>query len=147
MAMQVRLFVKVFIAFWLVTIITLGSWLLATHYFESQLPRPQSLRVDALGTPHRIMLRMIYNLEHRNGRALIRTVEEAARRHGTQVYLIDRTGADLLGRDVPERVTRLARDLHRDRKRPSINLPQEQLAVHRIRRREEGPIAAVFSFP
>ena len=34
------LFIKLFIAFWLVTIAILGSWQLTSNYFETQPPGP-----------------------------------------------------------------------------------------------------------
>jgi two-component system sensor histidine kinase CpxA len=147
MGLQSNLFIKVFIAFWLVTIATLGSWLVTTDYFESQLPRPGSNRGNPPGQPHRVMLRMIYNLENMNDRSLARTVENVAEKHDIQAYLIDREGADLLGREVPDRVTRMALRLQRERRRPFINSPREHLAAYRIRRPDEGLMTAVFVYP
>jgi two-component system sensor histidine kinase CpxA len=93
------------------------------------------------------MLRMIYNLENLDGKALARTVESVAEKHDIQVYLIAPDGADLLGREPPGRATRMVRQLQRDPRRPFITSPRDQLAAYRIKRPEAGPMAAVFVFP
>jgi len=142
-----NLFVKVFLAFWLVTIAILGSWLLATDYFESQLPRPVAGQESSPGEPHRIMLRLIYNLENLRGRALTRTVEKVSEKYDIDIYLLSVSGEDLLGREVPERVLAIARTLRRDSRLPFINSPGDQLAAYRIKRPERGPMTAVFVFP
>jgi len=124
-----NLFIKVFLAFWLVTIAVLGGWQLATNYFESQLPRPAWSGARPPGEPHGMMLRMIYNLENLRGRALTRTVEKIRETYDIEIFLLSPSGEDLLDREVPGGVQDIARTLRRDPRLPFINSLDEQLAA------------------
>ena len=147
MRLRGNLFIKVFLAFWLVTIAVLGSWQLATDYFESQLPRPVWRGETPPGEPHGVMLRTIYNLENLRGRALTRTVEKIRETYDIEIFLLSPTGEDLLGREVPGRVQGIARTLRQDPRLPFMNSPDEQLAAYRLKRPDRGPMTAVFVFP
>ena len=62
MRLRGNLFVKVFIAFWLVTCAILGSWMLTADYFDSRPPAGVAGEQPA-GPPHRFVLRMMYDLQ------------------------------------------------------------------------------------
>jgi len=147
MTLHGNLFIKVFLAFWLVTVAVLGSWQLATDYFESQLPRPAASQEMDPGAPHRSMLRMLYNLENYRGTTLSRAVERVREKYDIEIYLLNPSGKDLLGREVPENVLGIAGTLRQDRGPPFVNSPDGQLAAYRIRRPDKGPMTAVFVFP
>ncbi len=147
MGLQSNLFIKVFIGFWLVTIAVLGSWLVATDYFESQLPRPEARQGKAPAQPHRLMLRLLYNLENMGDKALKRTVENVAEKHEIELYLVDRRSKDLLDRELSPEVMEITRQLHQETRRPFINSPDGRMAAYRIRRASARPMTAVFVFP
>jgi signal transduction histidine kinase len=147
MTLQGNLFIKVFVAFWLVTIAILGSWLLVTDYFESRPPRPGNVDRQSPGIPHRFMLRMIYNLENQNHATLTRSINKARNKHNIQIFLVTSNGKDLLAREVPDKVSRIANNLARGRQRAFIVSPRDHLSAYRIERPNDGVISAVFMFP
>ena len=147
MPLSSNLFIKVFIAFWLATVTILGSWLLATDYFESQPPRLETSNRKSPGAPHRFMLRMIYNLENINESKLAKLVDNARKQHNIQIYLITPAGVDLLGKTVPIAVEKISRQLIANKRKAFVNSPREHLAAHRIQRPEEDNVSAVFMFP
>lgn len=142
-----NLFFRMFLGFWLMTIIVLGSWMLTANYFESQPPGREWGDHKRPGPPHRFMLRTLYDLENLDSTALATTVEAIRNKHGIQIYLVSRDGTELLKRELPEEVAHAAKKLGAERNTPSLNLPRRHLAAHRIYRTDEGPVAAVFIFP
>ncbi|MEZ5571553.1 MAG: ATP-binding protein [Halioglobus sp.] len=142
-----NLFLRMFIAFWLMTVAVLGSWLLASNYFESQPPELESGDQKNPGPPHRFMLRVIYNLENQDEAELTKTVEDLHSDHGIRVFLVDRKGADMLRRDVPKSVSRMVDRLRKERRKTVITSPKGRIAGYRIYRENEGAVSAVFVFP
>jgi len=147
MTLRGNLFVKMFIAFWLMTITILGSWLLATNYFDSQPPLMEYADHQTPAPPHRFMLRTIYNLENLDNAALAKAVAEVRRSNDIQIYLLDRSGAELLSQNVPRAVRRAAEKLRDGRRRAIVNTSKRHMAVHAIYRPEQGVVRAVFVFP
>jgi two-component system sensor histidine kinase CpxA len=147
MTLRGNLFMRMFIGFWLMTIAVLGSWQLASNYFESLPPGRQWGENKPPELPHRFMLRTIYMLENLDDAALVEAVEDVRRKHDIQIYLVTRDGTDLLQRDVPNAVARLASKLRGQRRKSVINSPKGRLAAYRIYRPVEGAVGAVFIFP
>jgi two-component system sensor histidine kinase CpxA len=136
-----------FIAFWLMSMTILGSWLMASNYFDSQ---PLGMDWDDQkppAPPHRFLLRIIYNLENLDDVALARTIEEIRAKHDIQIYLVTRDGTDLLRRELPREVSRIAEKLRIERRKSVLNAPRGHLAAYRIYRAHEGAMSAVFVFP
>jgi len=147
MPLRGNLFLKMFIGFWLMTIAVLASWQLASNYFESLPPSREWGDHKPPGLPHRFMLRVIYTLENLEDEALAKAVEEVRRKYDIQIFLVARNGSDLLEREVPKAVARLANKLRSQRRKSIINTPKGHLAAYRIYRPNEGAISAVFVFP
>lgn len=142
-----NLFLRMFIGFWLMTIAVLGSWQLASNYFESLPPAREWDDHKAPALPHRFMLRIIYTLENLEDAALTEAVEEVRRKHDIQIYLVARDGTDLLKREVPKAVARLDNKLRSQRRKAIINTHKGRLSAYRIYRPNEGAVSAVFVFP
>lgn len=147
MMLRGNLFLRMFIGFWLMTIAVLGSWQLASNYFESLPPGRELDDQKPPGPPHRFMLRIIYTLENLDDAALAAAVDEVRREHDIQIFLVARNGTDLLGREVPKSVSRLANKLRSQRRKAVINTPKGHLAAYRIYRPNDGAVSAVFIFP
>ncbi|MDG2047592.1 MAG: ATP-binding protein [Halioglobus sp.] len=147
MKLRGSLFAKLFMAFWLVTIIILGSWQLTSNYFESQPPGPRFSDRDPATAPNRFMLRTLYNLENLNLAALTKNLAKIRRVHDIQIYLLTRDGSDLLGREVPQSIAEISREL---RAVPRKSLPRKSkngLSAIPIYRQDAGALTAVFKFP
>lgn len=142
--MRANLFVKVFVAFWLVTLAVLGSWMLAAEYFDSRPLPIESRREHPPGSPHRLILRLIYDLQQVERAELAARIEQVHERYGLQVFLLDAAGRDVLGRDVPADVQRIADRVLGTRRRVHERRPGERLLAHEIYRRDLGPLRAVF---
>jgi signal transduction histidine kinase len=145
-----NLFIKVFIGFWLVTLAVLGSWMLSDNYFQSRLdvehlaPGPEQ---QPPGPPHRLVLRMVYGLQHSSREELPDLLRRAKQQHNIDVYLLLRDGTEFFQRQVPQRVEEIAQELQGSRRRTARGgAPGELLLAHAIYRPEEGPIRAVFQF-
>jgi hypothetical protein len=140
-----NIFVKVFIGFWLLTVSILGSWLVADHYFDS---RPDGAQFGAAlaGRPTASYC-MIYQLQKVENGSLAQLVEQAARRHGVEIYLLDTAGKEIRGRNVPEAVSEVAGQLRGARRRAYLRTPEARLLAHDIYRSEQGPLRIVFAFP
>ncbi len=144
MTLRGNLFVKMFIAFWLMTILILGSWLLATNYFESQPAIMEYAEQRPQAPPHGFMLRTIYNLENLDTAALAKALDEVRRSSDIQIYLLDNNGADLLGRKVPRAVRRAADKLRDGRRRALFKTAQGHFVAQSIYRPEQGVVRAIF---
>lgn len=144
--MRSNLFVKVFVAFWIVTCAVLGSWVLVSTYFEER-PSAEFVRgKSASGRPHRFVLRTLYELQNSDLSELERTLENARTEHGLDIFLFDASGDELFGRRAPESARALAARLDGKRRRISVKTPRERLVGHSLYRSEEGPVRAVFQF-
>lgn len=151
--MHVRgnIFIKMFIGFWLATITILGSWMLASNYFEERPPVNFDTRSTAHpdgearppGPPHRFVLRIIYNLQNLEDHELAAAVESARQKHDLDIFLLNPAGEDLLGRQVPKDVLRTANQLQHGRRRAFLHTPKGRLVAHEIYRKEQGPLRAV----
>ncbi len=147
MSLRGNLFVKIFVGFWLVTTAVLGSWLLTEDYFRS-LPSGE-LDADPRrpgAPPHRLVLRLIYDLQHAPMDELPQLIEDTRQEHRVEIYLLDPKGKELLGRGVPERVSRAASRLDGMRRRAMDHSRGQLLVAHEIYRRELGTLRAVFQF-
>lgn len=147
MGLSSNLFIKIFFGFWLVTVAVLGSWLVTTDYFESQLPHPGARQGKPPGPPHRLMLRLLYNLETVNDTALKRLIDNVAEKHEIQLFLIDPRNKEFLGRDVPDAVLELTQKLRFERRRPFTTSADGRMAAYPVRRSSARPLTAVFVFP
>ena len=143
--MSGKLFVRIFIGFWLATIAILGSWMLTTHYFDSA-PLGESFEHRRPGPPQRFMLRTIYQLQNLDNEQMNKLLASIKADHGITVYLLNRQGEDLFGRRIPVQVAAVARELD-DRRRAFRDTPTMRLLAHTIYREEMGPLRAVFAFP
>ncbi|MFV0276808.1 MAG: ATP-binding protein [Parahaliea sp.] len=138
-----NLYIKLFAAFWLITIGILGSWLLAARYFDS-LPG-ELVEVEPAGPPPRSILRLIYQLQNQPDEELPGLLRDPHLRHYANVFLLDAKDEDLLGRKVPELAQRAARELGPGR--PRKLLQQEDgppVAAYAVYRERQGVLRAVF---
>ncbi len=142
---RLRLFGKVFIGFWLATLVVLASWMLASQYFDSR-PGSDPLARRPDGPPQRFVLRMIYELQNLDESGIRALLARAHAEHQVDIYLLDRAGKDLLQRDVPTNVTGLAQQLLGVRRRAFATDGEERLLAYRIYHSDRGPLRAVFVF-
>ncbi len=138
-----NLFLKMFVGFWLTTMIIAGSWLVIYQYFDEQpddtaRPPPGERRI-----PHRFMLRSIYDLQNADRSELPGVLTEASRGGRVELYLLDNSGADFLGREVSPPVADAALQLDAHR-RGFIRDKGSRYIAHRIYRRDLGEQRAVF---
>jgi len=147
MILRGKMFLRMFIGFWLVSMTILGSWMVASNYFESLPPAREWDEHRPPGPPHRFMLRVIYNLQNQDDAALGSTLADIRRKHDIQVYLVSRNGTDLLQRKLPVEVARIAKDQLTPSGRRIVNLPKRHLAAYRIYRPDGSIASAVFIFP
>ncbi len=141
------LFIKLFIAFWLVTIAILGSWQLTSNYFESQPPGPKFSDRDPSAPPHRFILRTRYSLENLSLKDLPKQLAKIHRKHGVQIYILARDGSDLLGRKVPKEVSEISNELRSVPRKSLAKKSKGGLSAIPIYRQDEGALTAVFKFP
>jgi signal transduction histidine kinase len=141
------LFIKLFIAFWLVTIAILGSWQLTSNYLESQPPGPRFSDRDPSAPPHRFILRAVYNLENLSLKALPNQLAKIQSNHNVQIYLLTQNGTDLLGRKVPKKVSEISKELRSSPHKSLIRKSKDGLSALPIDRQDQGALTAVFRFP
>jgi len=142
-----KLFIKIFVGFWLVTIAVVGSVVLTNQYFEDH-PRPEHARHrEHDGPPPRFVLQLIYSLQNVSDAQLSALVSRARNEHGVQVYLLDSGGQDLLGAEVPGAVQSAASGLEGRRRRLFTRIDGQPVSAHRIYREEQGSLKAVLLFP
>ncbi|MCB1841515.1 MAG: hypothetical protein KDI09_01005, partial [Halioglobus sp.] len=142
-----KLFLKVFLAFWLVSCAVLGSWMLTSEYFASRPVQALEDRPGAGPRPHRFIPHMIYNLQTTPRESLAATVKATRERDGIDIFLLDERGADLLGREVPKDVAYVADRLQGARRRAYFSAPHGHLIAHDLYRGDMGPLRAVFYLP
>jgi hypothetical protein len=109
MMLRGNLFLRMFIGFWLMTIAILGSWSLASNYFESQPLARDGAEHRPNEPPHRFMLRTIYKLEHMGTVALAREVATIRQEFGISIYLVTPSDTGLNGRNPSDEVIEIAR--------------------------------------
>ncbi len=141
------LFVKLFIAFWLVTIAILGSWQLTSNYFESQPPGPRFSDRDPGTPPNRFILRTLYNLENLSLEALPNQLAKIQRAHDIQIYLLKKNGNDLLGGKVPQKIRAMSNELRSTPRKSVAKKSKGGLSAIPIYRQDAGALTAVFKFP
>lgn len=147
MKLRGNLFLRMFIGFWLMSITILGSWMLASNYFDSLPPGREWGDHGRPGPPHRFMLRTIYSLENLKGRDLLMAVEDIRSQHDIQIYLVTREGDDLLKRELPVEVAQIAARLRADSDKSMLGSRKDHMVAYRIYRPYEGAVYAVFEFP
>ncbi len=143
--MSGKLFIRIFVGFWLATIAILGSWMLTSHYFDST-PDGGSLEHRRAGPPQRFMLRTIYQLQNLDQGEMAELVARVKADHNITIFLLNRQGEDLFGRRVPAQVKAVAEELD-NRRRAFRDTPNARLLAHAIYREQPGPLRAVFAFP
>lgn len=145
--MRGNIFTKIFIGFWLVSIAVLASWMVTHDYFESRLQGEHRPPQNAEGPPHRFVLRLIYGLQNAPEERLPQIVESAREKHGIELYLLDRSGHDLLGQEVPAALSALADQLKGRKRRVFGRWEGKPLNAHEIYREDMGRLRLVMVFP
>ncbi len=139
-----NLFVKVFVGFWLVTLIILGSWLLSARYFDSQPNRPSISGPAA--PPKQFMLRLFYELQNVSDGELPGLLQRTKKQHSIDIFLLKADGNDLYDRALLPGVLRVAQQLGRGRRRASIETPRGLMFGHTLYRETQGRLRAVVVF-
>ncbi len=97
--------------------------------------------------PPRFLLSLNYALEGLDTEGLAGLVEETESKHGVKVWLLTRSGREMLDRDAPEHAVQLAQEL---RGRPRLALGEhggERLYAHDIYNNKIGHFRAVVAVP
>ncbi|PLW69016.1 HAMP domain-containing histidine kinase [Pseudohalioglobus lutimaris] len=144
--MRGSLFIKIFLGFWLVTVAVLGSWLLASQYFESLHFTGVDHR-PAEGPPQRRVLRLIWALENAPAGKLPGILSTARREHRLDIWLLDDTGRDMLQQPVPDEVGKIAQRLDNRRRRALKSARDKYYVAHAIIRPGEPRWRLVMAFP
>ena len=151
MALRGNLFVKMFVGFWLATITILASWMLSYHYFDTRhgedQPRGRADLSSHGGPPKRFMLRTLYDLQHLPEAGLRDLVAEFQARHGVDIYLLRGDDTELLDREVPDPVARLAAELGSEQQRVVERARGKHLVGHLVYRDDAGLLRAIFVLP
>lgn len=145
--MRAGIFIKVFLGFWLVTIIIVTSWIVMENYID-ELPRehrPGHEREE--GPPQRFILHLIYRLQTVPDEALPDIVDKVKQEHDITVFLLDRNGREILGREAPPAAIELAQTLQGRKRRAFHRGKGQPMAAHEIYRPEQGVVRAVLLFP
>lgn len=143
------LFIKVFLGFWLVTLLIAAGWRVTGEYLD-ELPRasgPGDRTEHLEGPPQRYLLRLVYNLQTLADSEIPPLIGQYEQQYGITVYLLDNQGNELLGRSVPPRARELATRLKGPRRRIASHEHGRHMIAHEIYRRDEGIMRAVVVFP
>ncbi len=124
MNLKANLFVKIFVGFWLVTTLILGSWLLAARYFESLPDRPPAAsHPGPPGPPRQFMLRLFYELQNVADSELPQLLRKTRQQHNIDVFLLNSKGEELYHRELVPGVLEVAEQLRgRQRRRMPVLL-------------------------
>ncbi|MCR9184413.1 MAG: ATP-binding protein [Halieaceae bacterium] len=148
MTRSMPLFLRIFLGFWLVTIVVLGSAIFAGNYLDTLVPDAGSLTHDARNPdrragPPRVFVRLLYELQNAPLEELPRIIRTTQNRHDVEVYLLDAAGDDILQRTVPAAAARVAAQLDRDRRRVFQRRGTQQLLGHQLYRADSGRLRSV----
>lgn len=148
MRLRSNLFVKTFAGFWFATLAIVGSWLLAAQYFESAalLTVDEEMRSQS-DLPPRFMLRLNYELENLQASQLRDFVRETESTHGVSLYLLQRDGSELLGREAPPEAAALAAELRGRRRRAMSETGRARLFAHDVYNGDIGHFRSVTVIP
>ena len=151
MGLRGNLFIKIFVGFWLATVTILASWMLSSHYFDTRLGDDQPGSREGFyrhgGPPQRFIVRSLYNLQHLPEAEMRDMIGDLRSRHGVEIFLLRPDKTDLLDREVPDPVVRLAEKLGGERRRAMDNVRGHQFVGHLIYRDGAGLVRAVFVLP
>lgn len=142
--MRNRLFFKAFLGFWLVSICILLTGISATRYFD--LLPSSGERQGRPGPPPEYLVRLMYSLQNASDEELSGIVEKTQSRGNINLYLLDRQGREILGKDTPPEARRAANQLQGRKRRAVVDSPQGHFLAHALYRREQGPLRVVAHF-
>ncbi len=135
------LFVKIFLGFWVITIAVLGSWLLAGQYLDSLVPDDR--HPHHRESPPRFVVRLLYDLQNQASEKLPEVIAAAQAEHRVQVYFLNSSGEDVLGRRVPQNVAMVAARLGKGGRRAFMRDDSRQLLAHQLYREDLGRMRSV----
>ncbi len=139
-----RLFIKIFLGFWLISVAVLGSWLIAAQYFESM---PQTTAgANPAGPPHKFIKRLMYDLQNRSDQELPALLRSSSDKYNFDIYLLDADGRELYGRELTPGVKDVAEQLQQGRRRAFLRTSDRHFIGHKIYRREQGLLDAIIAF-
>lgn len=140
-----NLFFKMFVGFWLATVVIAASWMSTNAYFEAQPNHRDHSLNGKQGPPHRFMLRKIYALQHSDEAELRDLLKRSEAPGEILIYLLSDGGEDYLGRNVPRIVRDTAKQLDR-RRRGVKRYEGSRYIAHKVYRADSGRLRAVFVF-
>ena len=142
--MRNRLFFKAFLGFWLVSICILVTGIAATRYFDL-LPSDGN-RQGRPGPPPEYLVRLMYSLQNASDEELPALVDKTQARGNVTLYLLNRQGEEILGKDTPREALQVADQLQGRKRRAFVESPQGRFLAHALYRREQGPLKVVAHF-
>jgi len=142
--MRNRLFFKVFLGFWLVSICILVTGVTATRYFDL-LPNDGN-RQGRPGPPPEYLIRLMYSLQNASDEELPALVEKTQTRGNVSLYLLNQRGEEILGKDTPPEAKQAAENLRGRKRRAFVESAQGRFLAHALYRREQGPLKVVAHF-
>lgn len=152
MRLAIPLFLRIFLGFWLVTIVVLGSAIVAGNYLDALVPDNGSLiegkrRTPGPEGPPRVFVRLLYELQNAPREQVPQIIQAAQSKHKVEVYLIDPEGKDLLQRALPPPAASIAAELDRNRRRVFQRSGRQQYLGHLLYRADTGPLRSVLVLP
>ncbi len=141
-----KLFTRMFLGFWLVTVTILATWVLAARYFDQHnLTMPDG----GIGAPpQRALLQLFYDLQQLERPQLRERLEQTERRYRLHIFVLDEDNRELLGREPPPPVRRMANQLQEsEQRRIVLRSRQGSLLGQRLYRRDTGPLRVIVHFP
>jgi len=139
-----RLFIKIFLGFWLVTVAIIASWNIVIGYIDTQ---PQLGPPHSSAPPHRFMLRLMYSMQNASDQELQQLIKTVKTRDNIDIFLLDRKGKELFDRTVQPSVIAAAKAMNSHRRRFRSDGPEGLIAGHIIYRENHGPLRAVVVVP
>jgi len=157
----VNLFAKIFLGFWLSTAAIIGSWLLASQYFNPYSesadtpplspaqrpggPGPRELRGMPPEAPPRNIFRIYYGLHNVSAADLPAWIARQERQEDIEIFLVDSEGREIFGRALPPGSERLLRKLSGFRRRAAHREANLTLFGQEVYRPEWGALKLVIA--
>ncbi len=141
-----RLFIKIFLGFWLVTLVVLASWGLSMRYLE-ELPVFAATEERPKEPPHRFFLRLIYSLQNEPLEELPDLIARSEERFGVRIFVVDAAGNEIQQRKLPPPARRVLRKLQGAPRRVADHTPNGPVMGHDFFRQDEGRMRVIVMPP
>ncbi len=143
---MIKLYGKVFLGFWFITLVVLASWMLSGKYLDFLPATEEETWRDTRLTP-RLLHSVTFAIQNMPKKRLQRWIDQQEEERGINILLMNKRGEELFAKPIPENLSEDALKLLRSRRGGRVLTDSYVVVAQPVFRQDAGPMRMVALMP